>query len=390
LITTGFSQILTLYSIYFPSLNTGYVASTGKILKTTNSGSNWMSQNLNTGYTLRSVYFTDDNSGYVVGDTLFSNSSKVFKTTNGGTSWISQFFNGIGFNSVYFVNSNTGYMTGYWAGNGYIYKTTDAGNSWNQLLNELNAGFYSVDFPDINNGFATAGNGTLYKTTNAGDNWGTRSVSAFRLNSVYFPNKDTGFVAGDNGRIYRTTNNGLTWIRQLLETTNILQSIYFVNSTTGYCAGWNGIILKTTNSGVNWIQQAPVSNNNLYSVFFTNSNTGYATGDRGTIIKTIDGGSVISVNQISSSIPDKFYLYQNYPNPFNPGTVIRYSINENRFISLKVYNILGNEIATLVNEKQDAGIYEVQWNGSNYSSGVYYYRIEADGFTETKKMLLLK
>ncbi|MBK8551907.1 MAG: T9SS type A sorting domain-containing protein [Ignavibacteria bacterium] len=99
---------------------------------------------------------------------------------------------------------------------------------------------------------------------------------------------------------------------------------------------------------------------------------------------------VIGINNISGSIPDDFILYQNYPNPFNPVTVIRYSLNGNRFITLKVFDALGKEVATLVNEKQSAGIYEVEFNGSNLSSGIYFYKMVSDKLVSTKKMLLLK
>ncbi len=92
----------------------------------------------------------------------------------------------------------------------------------------------------------------------------------------------------------------------------------------------------------------------------------------------------------SESIPAQFTLYQNYPNPFNPSTTIRYSIPKASFITLKIYDILGRELATLVNEQKPAGNYQVEFNASSYASGVYLYRIEAGGFIATKKLLLLK
>ena len=90
------------------------------------------------------------------------------------------------------------------------------------------------------------------------------------------------------------------------------------------------------------------------------------------------------------SIPKSFALYQNYPNPFNPKTKIKYSIAYREFVTLKVYDILGKEIAALVNKEKVAGNYEVEFNGSNLSSGVYFYRMQAGEFTSTKKFILLK
>lgn len=97
-----------------------------------------------------------------------------------------------------------------------------------------------------------------------------------------------------------------------------------------------------------------------------------------------------SINQTSSKIPDEFKLSQNFPNPFNPKTIIQYSITESDFATLKVYDILGNEISVLVNEKQNPGSYSVDFDAGNYPSGIYYYKLEAGNFSEVKKMILLK
>ncbi|MFA5404149.1 MAG: T9SS type A sorting domain-containing protein [Ignavibacteria bacterium] len=98
----------------------------------------------------------------------------------------------------------------------------------------------------------------------------------------------------------------------------------------------------------------------------------------------------IGVKQISSEIPNSFKLLDNYPNPFNPNTIIRFQIKDTRFVSLKVYDLLGKEISILVNEKKSPGIYEVNFNGSNFASGVYFYRIQTGDFMQVKKMLLIK
>jgi carboxypeptidase T len=102
--------------------------------------------------------------------------------------------------------------------------------------------------------------------------------------------------------------------------------------------------------------------------------------------------TLVSVNSIAGIVPDEFRLYQNYPNPFNPSTVIRYSIKDNAFVKLKVYDVLGNEVATLVNQNQLRGSYNYQFSTVNYQlpSGIYYYKLESGDFSEVKKMILLK
>ncbi|GIK62033.1 MAG: T9SS type A sorting domain-containing protein [Ignavibacteriota bacterium] len=101
-------------------------------------------------------------------------------------------------------------------------------------------------------------------------------------------------------------------------------------------------------------------------------------------------GPPSDVQEISSSVPDNFNLSQNYPNPFNPSTKIEYSITEASFVQLKVYDILGNEVAELVNEEQTAGTYRADFSGENLSSGLYIAKLQADNFTKTIKMSLLK
>ncbi|MBK8552516.1 MAG: T9SS type A sorting domain-containing protein [Ignavibacteria bacterium] len=100
---------------------------------------------------------------------------------------------------------------------------------------------------------------------------------------------------------------------------------------------------------------------------------------------------IVGIEDPSTIEPQSFQLYQNYPNPFNPKTVIRYSLFENRFVGLKVFDVIGNEVAELVNETRRAGKYDVEFDGNNISSGVYFYSLYIDGIhVDTKRMLLLK
>ncbi len=103
----------------------------------------------------------------------------------------------------------------------------------------------------------------------------------------------------------------------------------------------------------------------------------------------------VYINRISKTVPDKFELYQNYPNPFNPKTIIRFKIKDTRLITLKIFNSLGQEVTTLVNEKLHAGTYKVSFSINQFSdkpmpSGVYYYKFTAGEFSETKKMVVVK
>ncbi|MCX6164966.1 MAG: FG-GAP-like repeat-containing protein, partial [Ignavibacteriae bacterium] len=111
------------------------------------------------------------------------------------------------------------------------------------------------------------------------------------------------------------------------------------------------------------------------------------------VIYNMIEGQPLAINNNNNNIPDKYSLSQNYPNPFNPSTIIRFQINllgQTRFVTLKVYDILGNEVTTLVNEKKSPGNYEVSWDASNFPTGICFYKLATDNFSETKKMLMIK
>jgi len=132
----------------------------------------------------------------------------------------------------------------------------------------------------------------------------------------------------------------------------------------------------------------------LYSVNFVGEILGWAVGKKGTILHTTNGGVTFINNEINNSIQQSFILNQNYPNPFNPSTTITYHLPKASNVVLKIYDVLGNEVATLVNEEKAPGTYEVMFNSESSirhpASGVYFYQLKAGDYLETKKMILLK
>jgi hypothetical protein len=147
------------------------------------------------------------------------------------------------------------------------------------------------------------------------------------------------------------------------------------------------ILFFTSSLTAQWIKQNSGTMNNLRAVSFTNANKGTVVGDSGTILRTTNGGSLIE-NQ--RGVPQQYLLSQNYPNPFNPSTTIMYELPKSSEVTLTVYDMLGREVSVLVNEKRDAGVHEVKFDGSNLASGVYFYRLKAGTYINTKKLVLLK
>ncbi len=180
------------------------------------------------------------------------------------------------------------------------------------------------------------------------------------------------------------------WFEQTSGTTNWLYGVSFTDSDNGTAVGRNGTILRTTNGGTTWTSQTSGTTEQLEGVSFTDSYNGTAVGLNGKILRTTNGGVTFVEEEEIDEIPTEFLLSQNYPNPFNPSTKIRYSVPQSSSVVIKVFDILGNEIETLVNEEKSVGTYELNWNAENLPSGVYFYRLQAGSFVETKKMVLMK
>ena len=216
----------------------------------------------------------------------------------------------------------------------------------------------------------------------------------YDIYSVYFTDSNTGWIATSDIEVYKTTDSGTTWFEQYHDQTpqyGALTDIFFLNQNEGWAVGSDGIIISTTNGGNIWDEQISGVPNYLTSVRFTDSQNGWAVGKEGMILKAIPGNvTEIDVDNKEANIPTEFILFDNYPNPFNPVTTISFQIPKSSFISLKIYDVIGTEVATLVLENLPVGNYKYNWDAGNLASGVYFYRLQSKNFTSTKKMILLR
>jgi len=144
-------------------------------------------------------------------------------------------------------------------------------------------------------------------------------------------------------------------------------------------------LIETQDGGDNWTVQ--IDDLPLNAIHFKDG-FGWAVGDNGLLLRC-DGTTWIDQNT-GQIYPNKFTLRQNYPNPFNPVTSIKYQVARTSQVDLSIFNILGQKVATLVSDKQQAGDYNVEWDASGFASGVYLYRLTADKFIEIKKLVFIK
>ena len=210
------------------------------------------------------------------------------------------------------------------------------------------------------------------------------------LHGVSFTDANNGTAVGSGGAIFRTTDGGDNWVGQTSGTIYDLYGVSFTDANNGTAVGENGTILRTTNGGDNWVSQTSGTTQYICGVSFIDSLNGTVVGDHGTILRTTNGGVTFFEEKEIEGIPTAYYLSNNYPNPFNPSTKIKYSVPQLSRVIIKVFDILGNEIETLVNVEKQPGTYEINWYATNLPSGVYFYQLRAGNFVQTKKMVLMK
>lgn len=386
-------------SISFLDSLTGYSAGTtspgndtGCVYKTTNGGVNWVQNYVAGQYRFLFIKFVNQNIGYL-GTQAVPSGPNIFKTTDAGASWnkiYGQFAFGVSMSGLYFVNENTGwYSDENNTFDGGLYKTTNGGINWTLQL-DMTYKPQKLFFLNQDTGWVTTHNFTrLYRTINGGTNWTLQSTFSGSISEVFFPTNDTGYAIAGNTGFMKTINGGFNWF-SLNNPYDIagITSLYFIDSKRGWYGGTLNTIFKTTDGITIRTQSTPTFRVN--SIHFLDSNIGFGGGTA--IVKTTDGGGMTPVFENNSNVPENFKLYQNYPNPFNPSTRINYELRITNYVTLKVYDLNGKEVTTLINKKQPAGSYTISFDAAKYnlSSGIYFYSLKTNKFTDTKKMILVK
>ena len=379
----------------------------GGVFLSTDNGTSWAA--VNAGFGNDSVRALGVN-----GTSLFAGTyGGVFLSTNDGMSW-SPVNNGLIKQNGYvppvsafaFSGANVFAGTG-----GGVFLSTNNGTSWTAVDTGLtNTDIQALAFSGPNlfagtfsfsNSFGYTG---LFLSTNSGNSWNSAN-SGLGVNSVFSfavkPNGTGGtnlFAGsgnvGNGGTVFLSTNNGTSWTAANAGLGDAIVNAFAINGTNIF-AGTDGGVYLSTNNGTNWISVNTglglPANTYVGALAFIGTNLFAGTYSNGVWRRPLSEMiPTTSVEGHSIEVPTPFSLAQNYPNPFNPSTTIQFSIPHSAHVVLRVFNTVGQEVALLVSEELGPGTYTRQWNAVRSASGVYFYRLQAGSFTETKKFILVR
>jgi photosystem II stability/assembly factor-like uncharacterized protein len=341
------------------------------------------------------------------------------RSTNAGLTWQLTFFDTMWTNTaVVFANGTTGYAFSILRSpaipdpHAITLKTDDGGAMWYRIPSVIPVDWFDVagayfQNPDVGFvcGVQIPSGAGLAKTTNGGVAWQIVQGVTGDMQAMSWPDSVHGWVAGRDGKLYRTTNGGGL---------PIVLASFTARHLGGTRVRLDWRTLSETNNYGFFVQRRRASDTSFTEISSlipgygtTNEPHDYTWTDTNATIarwyyrlKQVDLGGPVhftepivvdvttGVGEVKS--PFEFRLEQNYPNPFNPTTKIGFKVQRSGLVSLKVVDVLGREVATLVSEVKKTGTYDVEWNAENFPSGVYFYRLTAGEYTRTMKMLLVR
>lgn len=236
---------------------------------------------------LLDVVFTDNNSGYILGE-----GSTLLKTTDGGLNWMNvSTFQGSQLSAaIYFINTSNGW----YAQNSNLHKTANGGDTWSIINTPTGDRILSIYFRDTQTGWISGENGLIAKTTNAGVSWTVQNTTTSKnLTDIFFIDAQTGWASGDDGTILKTTNGGQTWVKKTSGTLSDLKEIIFTTPDIGYSVGLAGSnnLLITNDGGNTWTSPGTTNFFNLTDVHFANTDEGWIVGQNNVLLVTNDGGN---------------------------------------------------------------------------------------------------
>jgi photosystem II stability/assembly factor-like uncharacterized protein len=403
--TSGTAQ--TLWSVRALSSKEAWIAGdSGVVLRTIDAGATWRyvggaSIGVEPAYNIEAI---DSSTAFVTTST--ATVTHIFRTTDGGTRWDTVYSLANGFvDAIHMFDSDNGIAVGDpVSGTWVVLRSSDGGATWRRTVTEPLQSKGETGSP---NSLAAAGDsllvfgtsvGTIYRSTDRGATWTGVSTSQQLTTAVALLESGIGIFTGADSRTLppafansRTTDGGATWQTKLGPFGASVNPVAGAGSSDFWAASSNSIY-RSTDAGVTWHIDVQIPGYAFLALAVLSSPdgaSGWAVGGGGTIYR-LQGATLTGVRMPQASAPRSVSLDQNYPNPFNPTTTIRYGLPNRTHVNLAVFNTLGQQVASLVNEYQEAGIHNFKFEAEGLASGVYFYRIQAGDFVAAKKLLLIR
>lgn len=321
--------------------------------------------------------------GYMFGSTSMHG---VMRSTNDGHFW--EFVNnGLTDTAISKILVNEQDVVFAFTASGKLFRSTNFGDQWVELMNSPYKKFLNILFTE-NNSLLAYDSENIFISTDNGSSWETKSLfNQFILAKLFLVKNDLLFAISDGDSLFVSSNRGDNWLLVNSDMLPYVLSLVKDKNDRLFCI--SGDIYVSEDGGISWnILDYGIENKNISSLGVDNLGNVYAGTSYTGTYKLVD--TPVSVENSNENIINDFGLLQNYPNPFNPTTIIYFRLPVSGFVTLKVYDILGREVALLLNENKLAGNYEVEFNAKNIPSGVYFYTLSAGEFKETRKMLFMK
>lgn len=392
--------------VHFMNRDNGFIAGSyrgfhhrgGFILKTQNAGRTW-TPTYNPGFVPGKMHFLNDSLGFISD----SWGGYVYATSDGGNSWI--YNENLDIPDLHSLNDSVSWLMDRDYNNNYdminILKTMDGGHLWDTILNfsiyDYDRNYYSLFLNDENTAYVVGEKGHIIKFSENGD-WETiESGTSLPLNKVIFVDEKFGIITGgysneeDFRPIILITEDGGNYWTKGPDLPYWIHDLHFLDSQHGFAVGEDaerhGVLLETNDKGSSWIKVMLEKNLSgpLYALHFKNG-VAWAVGENSLILKNV---SSITSNQEYVIIKNES-AFQNYPNPFHSNTTISYHLPETTDIELSIYDLSGRKIATLLNESQAAGRHELEWNAEVMQPGIYICELKTKQGKQVIKMILTK
>ncbi len=395
---------LILYSVKAVNRNVVWVcggsgtATAPVVIRSVNGGGAWTAVTGNiAGQDLYCMSATDENRAWVG-----TGSGRIYGTTNGGASWVLQTYPGTQspfINAIWMFSNGTGFAMGDPPGTGrfVVLKTTNFGATWAHTASEpvgatSEAGWNnSLAMTDQNNMWFGTNASRVWRTTDGGGSWSSASSGNTNSYAIAFKDNLNGVVGHSTGTIRVTTNGGTSWTAATSPTTTPVSGLAHVSGSNFAWLVAGASAFRSTSNGSTWAGQAlyPFAGT-LSHVSLADTGMGWTVSSGGEILRYNPSGLTGVNEKQGGNIVREFHLDQNYPNPFNPTTTITFTIANAGLTTLRVYDLLGRQVATVLNEELPAGTYQRTFLATNLSSGVYVYRLQANQFVSEKRMVLIK